>query len=443
MNMDDRMTYGFDQRPNTRLTDVAEALVGTIKSAEYAVLVGRNNCGKSFLLKTLTEQIGQEAAYIGPARYTNFNSLNFYTPQPDKKSQWWRQFVQWSRQNHNIDNSPINLQQAIAQFDDTTREGFFEIVRSLLGVDIEIKKADPSNEMSQRYLSCDGHNLSFTSSGVRLIASILTCLLDKDYRTILIDEPELGISPEAQGILADFLFDSHRRKKYFSHIETLIFATHSTVFLDRKRIENNYVVSKNGDLIDIAKVNTQQDFNRIHFFLLGNRFETLYLPSGIIIVEGKCDELFIKRILEVECPKTMYSVIRAGNDSRIKEIVHMASSFFADMQKSPYRDRIFPIVDSIHAHGLIEDIEKMGISRENIIEWSENGIEHYYPNSVIDDIYGIGSKLEIRADDVSRNGISYKKFELSEKVSAHISTGLSYPMEFEQKFLQKMRAISE
>ena len=259
------MAYSFDQRPNTKLTSKANDLVTEIKNSTYSALVGKKNCGKSFLLKTITEQIGEEAAYIGPARYTNFNSLNFFTPRPNKKSDWWRNFIRWKQENHNQDNSPINLQQAIAEFDDDTRDTFFEIIESLLGVEIEIKKAHPSNEMSQRYLSCGGHNLSFTSSGVRLIASILTCLLDRDYRTILIDEPELGISPEAQGILADFLFNVEQRKKYFSHIRTLIFATHSTIFLDRKRIENNYAVNKMGDSIDIDRVQNQSEFNKIHF----------------------------------------------------------------------------------------------------------------------------------------------------------------------------------
>lgn len=236
--------YGFSERPNTVFTEQATRAVDRIKESEYSVLVGRNNCGKSFLLKTLTEQVGLDAAYIGPARYTNFNQIPFYTSRPTKKTDFWRQFQQWRRAEYTVDNSPINLQQSIAEFDDATRADFFEILRSLLDVDIEVSKADPNNEMSLRYLSCGGHNLAYTSSGVRLIASVLTCLLDKDYTTILIDEPELGISPEAQGVLADFLFDRSSRSKYFPHLNTLVFATHSTIFLDRSHLSNNYVVRK-------------------------------------------------------------------------------------------------------------------------------------------------------------------------------------------------------
>lgn len=237
------------------------------------------------------------------------------------------------------------------------------MIERLLDVRMEIEKAIPENDMSQRYLQVGGHNLSFTSSGVRLVASILVCLLDKDFKSILIDEPELGISPEVQGVLADFLFDIEVRKKYFPHIEKLVFATHSTVFLDRSRISNNFIVEKSGDNIDVRQVRTQQEFNKIHFFLLGNRFETLYLPSVIFIVEGKCDDLFIRRVLELEFPNVIFSVIRAGDDGRIKQMVHIASSFFSDLQKSPYRDRIFTILDSVHQKGVGLRFDKARNSR--------------------------------------------------------------------------------
>lgn len=311
----------------------------------------------------------------------------------------------------------------------------------LLGVDIEIAKADPTNEMSQPYLSCGGHNLSFTSSGTRLIASILTCLLDKEYKTILIDEPELGISPEAQGVLADFLFDKEARKKYFPHIDTLVFATHSTVFLDRRRITNNYMVRKSGDTIDLDRVQTQQDLNSIHFFLLGNRFETLYLPSGIFIVEGKCDEIYLKRLLELECPEAVFSVIQAGDDSRVSQVINMASGFFSDLQKSPYRDRIVPVLDSVHAQGLVPKIVKQGIPEENIVVWSENGIEYFYPENILDDIFGEGGRLEIDGDTVSRNGISYKKFDLAQRVTTRLTTHTGHPEEVREKLISKIKSM--
>src|SRR5690606_3177519 len=126
----------------------------------------------------------------------------------------------------------------------------------------------------------------------------------------------LGISPEAQGVVADFLFDRQHRAKYFPHVKNIVLATHSTVFLDRNAITNNYTVSKNGDEVELQRISTHADFNRIHFFLLGNRFETLYLPSAIILVEGKTDHAFIQRVLATLFPNHQFSVITANSDSR-------------------------------------------------------------------------------------------------------------------------------
>lgn len=432
--------YQYDQRPGTHFTDESGPVLQKIRDSEYSVLVGRNNCGKSFLLKSLTQQCGKNASYLGPARYQNFNLLGYYTPNRNRKDEKWRQFIdQWQRQQQNIDNSPINLQQAIAELSDHQRDRLTEIIESLLGVTLEIKYTVDDNSMSQKYISCGGHNISFTSSGFRLITTLVTSLLDTEYDTFLIDEPELGISPEAQGILADFLFDRAHRARYFPHIKTLVFATHSTIFLDRNHITNNYTVEKSGDAIAVRRVETQSEFNRIHFFLLGNRFETLYLPSLIVIVEGKTDHAFISKVLTLRFPNHQFSIINANSDSRIKEILNTARSLLADIQRSPYRERILAVVDSVHGTGLKQTLMSMGLPEQSIIVWSQNGIEHVYPEETLDAIFGAAGKLEISADVVTKNGVSYSKVELSEKVCSRLSMTTPMHPEFENRFLALVR----
>lgn len=431
--------YLYDQKPGTHFSDASTATLQTIRESEYAVLVGRNNCGKSFLLKSLTQQWGQNASYLGPARYQNFNLLGYYTPNRNRRSEKWTQFIQqWQQQQQNIDNSPINLQQAIAELSDDQRESLAKIVKTLLGVDLEWRQTVENNSMSQKYISCGGHNISYTSSGFRLITTLVTSLLDTDYDTFLIDEPELGISPEAQGILADFLFDRHHRATYFPHIKTIVFATHSTIFLDRTRITNNYTVEKVGDEISIYPIQSQADFNSIHFFLLGNRFETLYLPSAIVLVEGKCDDKFVERVLALRYPASQISVISANSDTRIKEVLNVAKSLLADIQRSPYRDRIFVILDSVHSAGLPDQLVAMGIPRDNIVVWPKNGIEFYYPPALIDTIFGAGAEVTIDGDVISRNGISHNKVALVGKVSSMLQADTEMHEEFETRFLQRL-----
>jgi predicted ATPase len=436
--------YQYDSRPPTRIADTASSVIEQIRNSEYSIFVGRNNCGKSFLLKTLTQQWGANASYLGPARYQNFNLLGYYTPNRNRKNERYQQFISlWSNQQQNMDNSPLNLQQAIAELSDDQRAVLTEIVRLLLGVTLEIRATVDDNSMSQKYISCGGHNISYTSSGFRLITALVTSLLDTDYDTFLVDEPELGISPEAQGIFADFLFDRNHRAKYFPHVRTLILATHSTIFLDRQHIRNNYKIEKKGDDINVERVESQSDFNRIHFFLLGNRFETLYLPSSILLVEGKCDHKFIERVVALRYPTSQLSVIAANSDSRIKEILSIARGLLTDIQKSPYRDRFFVVLDAVHTAGLPAEIKSMGVPENNIIVWPKNGIEYYYPPAIVDQIFGSGPEITIRGDDVSRNDVTYKKGQLIDKVVGLLHPDTPMHAEFERALLSPLeRTIS-
>ncbi len=433
--------YSYDQKPNTLFSDDAQKSIQTIRESEYSVLVGRNNCGKSFLLKNLAQQWGIKASYIGPARYQNFNVLGSYTPNRNRLNERYNQFLsQFTQQQQNMDSSPINLQQAVAELSDLQRAKLIEIVDLLLGAKLEILHTVDGNSMSQQYISCNGHNLSYTSSGFRLIATLLTSLLDTEYDTFLIDEPELGISPEAQGVLADFLFDRQHRERFFSHIRTVVFATHSTVFLDRRNVSNNYMVSKAGDTISVERVMTQAELNKIHFFLLGNRFETLYLPSVIILVEGKTDKKFIERTFALRFPAAQISVIQANSDTRIREVLNIAKGIFGDLQKSPYKDRVFVVLDAVHGAGLPEQLQQMGIERANVVKWPLNGIEYYYPPSILESVYGVGGELQIAGDVISRNGISYTKNELVDRVCSVLTPATAHHSDFESLLLAPITA---
>jgi predicted ATPase len=431
--------YQYDQRPGTNFPTHTRDLMEELKKSEYAVLVGKNNCGKSFLLKTLAQELGQNASYLGPARYQNFNLLGTFAPNADRKSQKYQEFMNmWRQQSQNIDNSPLSLQQAIAELSDQAREHLKEIIQLLLGAKMEILHTVPGNSMSQQYISVNGHNISYTSSGFRLIATLITCFLDVNYSIFLVDEPELGISPEAQGVLADFLFDRTHRTKYFSHITTIILATHSTVFLDRVNIFNNYTVSKDGDSVSLNRVLSAAEFNQIHFFLLGNRFESLFLPSAIVLVEGKTDFAFVKRVLALKFPTHQFSVINATSDTRIKEVLNFAKGLFTDLQKSPYHDRIFAIVDSVHGPGLPESLISMGLPKENVVVWSQNGIEFVYPPGIMDGIYGDGGTIAVNGDRISRNSMEYTKNELAEMVCSRVNNGATMHKEFDEKFMIPM-----
>ncbi|RMG81835.1 MAG: ATP-binding protein [Chloroflexi bacterium] len=432
----------FDQPPPTTISASSQSAFTTLKSCNTAILCGRNNSGKSFVLRKLIQEIGDSASYLGAARYNNFTHLSAFNPPPNWKAEKWRRLIQHVNNNkQNIDNSPLNLAQAIAELSNDQRTKLFNLIDCLLGTKTKIGYSVPDNSMSQKFVSVDGYNISFTSSGFRLVATLLTSLLDTHYSTVLIDEPELGLSPEIQGILADLLFDNHQRNKYFPHLKSIILATHSPIFLDRIHITNNYFIERIDTEITIRQLSTVQDLNSLQFFLLGNRFETLFLPSAIILVEGKCDYKYIDRIIAIKYPRSAVSVIQCNGDSRIKEVVNIARNMLLDIQRSPYGDRIFVVLDSIHGTGLSQKLQEMGISKENIITWERNGIEHLYPKSILDKYFGSADGIKINGDTVSANGVSCKKSELAEFVIKNMSESTELPEELKKKLLCKLDAI--
>lgn len=433
--------HEFDEKPITLFSEDTQRFLNEASSQDYAVLCGRNNCGKSYLLKTLAQKLGEAASYLGPARYQNFTTLSAFIPSRNQRRRVdrFREFQShWNNQQQNIDNSPLNLQRAVSELSDVQRNKLIEIMGELLSSTMEIRHTVDGNSMSQQYISVDGHNLSFTSSGYRLIATLVTSMLDDEFEIVLIDEPELGISPEAQGYFADFLFDRELRKKHFPHVKSLIVATHSTVFLDRTEITNNYFVEKRADTVDVQQVKSVGDISKIHFFLLGNRFESLYLPSAIIIVEGKTDHKFVERVVATRFPGKQLSLFNATSDSRTKEVLHIVKTLLGDLQKSPYKDRIFVVLDSVHGEGLVQSLTEMGLPKENVITWSKNGIEYYYPVDAIRKIFQGDGELSINGDQVELNGLTLSKSELVERIIPMIDRNSIFPDEFHREFLNRV-----
>lgn len=430
---------GSQNPPKIKFNQESQENLDSIRESKLSVLCGRNNSGKSFLQRYLVKDIGSDAFYLGPARYNNFTHLSAYSPNNQSKEKKWKNLVNRFHNNRqNVDNSPLNLGNAIAELTNKKRDVLFGLLSDLLGSEIEIAHSVPNNNMSRKYVKVDGHNLSYTSSGFRLAATLLTALLNSDHSTFLIDEPELGLSPEIQGILSDFLFDESQRAEYFPHIESLILATHSPIFISRQKIDANYFISKENNTLTISQMSTVQDLNSLQFFLLGNRFETLFLPSIILLVEGICDYKYINKIVSTKYPDSNISVIQCNGDSRMKQIVSIANQMLQNINNSPYSNRIFAVLDKVHGDSLKQKLSQMGIKEENIITWSKNGIEYLYPKEILQQKFGEYEELNIQDDLISVNGVNLKKNDLAEHVVNRYSSDISLPKELNEKLISRI-----
>ncbi|RUM44406.1 MAG: hypothetical protein DSY46_05785 [Hydrogenimonas sp.] len=83
----------------------------------------------------------------------------------------------------------------------------------------------------------------------------------------------------------------------------------------------------------------------------------------------------------------------------------------------------------------------MGLPKQNIITWSKNGIEYFYPREILQSIFQSNDQPNIKGDTGELNGIQYSKNELVEKVVGRMDKTTNYPEEFEEKLLKKIDII--
>ena len=409
------------------------------------VLSGGNNNGKSLALKWLKLERGKTAYMIGTNRFYHVYHFNSSVPDPNQIEQYEEQFQNnFLQEYYNIEQNFIDLNQIIANLKNNRREELFEICGQLLNTEFALKKVDPDRDLSSSYIDMGGQNLSVGSTGSRLLITILGICMDDRFTCILIDEPELGLSPKVQQEFSAMLRDKDTRDKYFPHLRRVILATHSHVFLDRVDISNNFIVSKAETQISITQVKTINEFHRLQFNLLGNNLETMFFPSAIVIVEGATDYKYLDRILQLRFPSNRITVMQAGGD--VVRAVHTLKELFGDLSKSPLRNRLFIVNDSVNSRGrnLSTELEKKGVATENIITWDKNGIEYIYPIQLLCNIYSSSSEkigdISICGDRITLNGITRTKSELAEEIIKRVDSNTVLPPELEKKLLIPLKA---
>lgn len=210
--------------------------------------------------------------------------------------------------------------------------------------------------------------------------------------------------------------------------------------LDKANFSNNFVVKKNGQCVDVEQIKNASDLHRLQFNMLGNNLEDLFLPSAIVICEGKTDKPFIERLLELRHPGKRILVIEGQGD--VKRIFRNLTQSLGDMRKSPFRDRTYVILDSVHTQGTVESLKNLGAQPTNIIVWDRNGIEYVYPPSLLMEAFSCSevelTSLTTNSDNVVVGGESIRKVVLAAEVIAKMRAETLQAEELERKFLQPM-----
>lgn len=127
------------------------------------------------------------------------------------------------------------------------------------------------------------------------------------------------------------------------------------------------------------------------------------------------------------------SLINATNDSEMKRYANMVSQLFPELRNSPYRDRIFAVLDSVHGKDIVDTLAKKGIPEASIVRWSGNGIEYVYPPNIMAEIFGGEGPISILGDEVTCKVTTIRKRELATRVADRLKPDTEYHPEMVSK----------
>lgn len=417
--------YSMISRTNVELSPTIDEFLNSRNNKSITILSGPNNCGKTFLLKQLFSKIGHAGYLLSCNRFSQVDVLNTRKIEEHEHRRYYDNFMQqFFTSNQNTENNDLQLEQIIVSLKDSQRNKLFDLCKTLIGNNFSLKRIDPENTFSPFYVDMDGENLRYGSSGTRLLLTLLGIMLNDRFSVLLIDEPEIGLNPGIQSVLAKFLYNDDLRNEFCPHLNKIYIATHSHLFLDRNTFSNNFIIKKKNSLITINPICSIGDFHQLQFKMLGNELESIFLPSAIVIVEGDSDVTFITRILQLHIPDRRVAVVRGGGDGEIQKRINFLKEAFGQLGSSPYHNRVFVILDKQHSVKL-ERITKQGVPEKNITVWSMNGIEYFYPEKLLASVFCCDlDELKIIAlenDPITFNGITKSKKELSQLITDDIT----------------------
>lgn len=424
----------FDPEPETFLARRAET--------QTTIFSGPNNSGKTFFLKHLYSFIGHTGYLVACNRFSHIDVLNSRERQESEHINRYNNFIYTFESAHmNTENNDLSLDQILTGLSDRQRAKLFMTAGNLLGNKFEMVRTDPSNSFSPFYVSMDGENLRYGSSGTRLLITLLGILLDEQFSTILLDEPEIGLSPRIQTRLASFLYDADQRKKFCPHIKHLYVATHSHIFLDRNNYSNNFVVTKDGKQISARPIDSTSHLHQLQFNMLGNELESLFLPSAIVIVEGESDVTFLNKVLELHLPGKRVAMVCAHGEGEILRKLNFFKEAFGDVASSIYRSRLFVVLDKQISTSLNRMANK-GVLDGNIVTLSKNGIEHYYPKKLLARAFHCDekdvNKISLESDSIDFRECRYSKNELAKWMARELTIVHQLDQEV-QFFIEKLK----
>jgi ABC-type transport system involved in cytochrome c biogenesis ATPase subunit len=391
----------------------------TVDFGNFVVLTGNNNSGKTTLMRYMAYQ--NTNAYL-----VNSNRVNVLGEGAQDRS-YLQNFKNYGDaiKNADSDNAPKNIQvlQDLFNLPNSARREIIDYYNDNFPNRAQVRLEDPKNSASARLLTMKGHSITKQGSGARSMLEILVKLFDSSINLLCIDEPEIALEPKLQKVLFKAIKAKATRDK------RIVVATHSHHFLDRTEVGNNFICSRDQrNKIHVTRISSEIQLRNLVFDLLGNDLGDLGLPNKLIIVEGPSDASYIRRICSI-LGRAEFTTFGAGSDSLIKSAAEGVSEYlrFVSDLAPVYRDRIWVIADKQTDNQKVREwrgiLNDMSGSEGRVLVLRKNGIEYYYPERIMQEIFNTKTDRDsiangyLRANPNSFNDIQISKTELSRAVS--------------------------
>lgn len=274
------------------------------------VILGKNGCGKSYLLKQLDQHlVGRpgmgKIRYLSPERggLLRFqwdieqnieNDQNWITGERrrNQASNFRQQSVTLFRRLQNLVLHEIEREHTRPGYVPRTFDTTVEKLNTLLDrvkLKREIDKAfkilnrDTGNEATPDGISSGESEL--ISLGIEFLAFVKECQAERE-NVLLVDEPDVHLHPDLQDRLAQFIVDVLNNEPI-----TLILATHSTALLSAlaEREETRVSFMRQGNMLLTFKA--VSDVDKLILPIFGaHPLSNVFNQAPVFLVDGEDDE---------------------------------------------------------------------------------------------------------------------------------------------------------
>jgi hypothetical protein len=369
---------------------------------KFAVLYGRNNCGKtSILLAACMAFVNSQdysMDYLGINRFYSENPYAAEHEDSDDATKIQRENRQRRCENKPGQHESFDIMHEMPLLPGAVRNQVIDFFNTHFEKwTTEIKKL--TNYVSRPEPMVNGHNPIEQGTGARAALPIIMQLFNPEVKLLAIDEPELGLEPRMQKIIFNAIKDATEGRNGFP-MKRVVLATHSHLFLDRLDIQNNFRVEKENGHILATPLQTSQDLQIATYVLMGSDPSDLFFPSNIIVVEGKSDHIFLEAVYR--------QMLKAGLVKKVNIVFHHLDGFdnvhtglhaniemLKTLAHTPiYRKCICGIFDqpvNNRHKELIEEVRKFfeDDDKKRFVTLAKPAIEYFYPMTAIQKIFDV------------------------------------------------------